>query len=76
MGIPCVFEPAVGTANGVNASFETRSEYKRGSVVLFLNGVAKRQDFDDGWVEEGGKKVRLKMAPLLEDDVFFYYRPI
>jgi hypothetical protein len=76
MSLPVVIEPAVGTANGTNQLFETNVPYKPGSVVMFLNGQAKRQDHDDGWTELGGKKVHLKVAPRTQDVVFFYYIPI
>lgn len=76
MAIPALIQVATGTIDGVNTVFETSADYVTGSVQVFLNGQLKRVDLEDGWVELGGKKVKLNEPPIVGDVVQIYYRPI
>lgn len=68
-----IIEPLLGVVNGTNKLFETTAPYVPNSVVVFLNGQAKVREHDDGWEELGHKRIRLKEAPHVDDDVMAYY---
>ena len=68
-----IIRPAIGVVNGVNQDYRTPSPYVPGSVVMFLNGLARKQAADDGWTEEGYDRVRMKQAPKTGDHVEVYY---
>jgi hypothetical protein len=72
---PAFIEVAQGPVNGVNCDFYTSAPYIQGSTEVFLNGQAKRKDWEDGWMEMGARRVRLKQAPQTGDVVEVYYRP-
>lgn len=74
--IPEFIRPVVGVVDGANQDFETESDYVPGSLVISLNGQLKRADFDDGWLEMGGKKLQMKMAPKVGDVLMATWRPI
>lgn len=65
------FEPLTGTVDGVNTVFTTSTAYIAGATVLFLRGIPRRIDWDDGWFETNPATgvVTLKKPPLLDDDV-------
>jgi hypothetical protein len=73
--LPCVIEIASGLVDGLNTVFQLAAPYISGSVEVFLNGQAKRQDYDDGWSELGGNKIQMKQPPELGDVVQVFYRP-
>jgi hypothetical protein len=73
LGQPYI-EVAIGTPNGVTTVFGTSAPYMPGSVQVFVNGVLKRKDFDDGWIEYASQKIKLKEAPLEGDTIQVYYR--
>lgn len=68
--------PATGNVDGVNRVFQSVGPYVPGSTVVFLNGIALRKDWDNGWVELGSDKVRLNEAPIPGDEVQVYFRPL
>lgn len=70
-----VIETAIGGINGTNRDFQTVTPYVPGSVVIFLNGLSLVKDYDEGWEELGGTKLRMKIAPFLGDALQIYYRP-
>lgn len=70
-----VLEPVIGAVNGSNRDFRTASQYVPGTLVVFLNGLALAADTDDGWIELGGNRFRMKTAPFAADAVQVYYRP-
>jgi len=74
--VPAIIEVPSGSINGLNKLFETSTPYQSGSVMVFLNGQLKRQDFDDGWVELGGKAFEMKEPPETEDALLVYFTPI
>ena len=71
-----LIEPALGTIDGVNTLFLSSAMYVPGSVQVWLNGLLKRKDFDDGWTELGSNKILLKEAPEPGDVVQVFYRPL
>jgi len=75
-----LIQPMSGPVNGANTIFETPTAYVPGSVRVFINGQLKRVDLEDGWTELGGRRVRLKEAPLPApgsvDVVQAYYIPL
>jgi hypothetical protein len=75
-----VIEPLLGPVNSSNLVFETTVEYRPASVQVFQNGQLKTKLLDDGWVELGGKKIRMKIAPRSgpgwADVMSVYYIPL
>ena len=71
-----IIEALSGAVNGFNVTFETSRLYVGGSVMVFVNGVVRRSDYDDGWIESGGNRITLKEAPLEGDVVQVYYLPV
>lgn len=71
-----VVEQLSGTSDGVNKIFRTSRLYKAGSVVTYLNGLAKVPGNEDGCVELGNRRVEMKEAPQTADIVFAYYIPL
>lgn len=71
-----VIETALGPVNGINTKFTTSVMYVPGSLQVWLNGLLKRRDFDDGWVELGSNKFEMKEAPITGDVVQAYFRPL
>jgi hypothetical protein len=71
-----VIEVALGVADGMNQVFQTPRPYVPGSVQVFIDGQLQRVDYDDGWIELGGRKFQMKIAPVADSDVQVYYRPI
>lgn len=76
MSLPCIIEVTVGVVDGINRIFEVSTDYKTDSVVVFLNGVSKVQQFSDGWVEMGMRRIRLNRPPKSGDVVFAYFIPL
>ena len=65
-------ESATGDVDGVNTAFTTSSDYKPGSLQVFVNGI-----FGGDVTELGGKDFELLGgAPLPGDTVAVYYLPI
>lgn len=75
MGLSCIIEPATGTVDGLNTVFQVSAPYVAGSVEVFLNGQAKRKDYDDGWLELGSNKIKMKQPPEAGDVIQVFYRP-
>lgn len=76
MAVSASIEPLNGTVDGINKLFTTDNWYKTGSVVVYHNGLAMRQDLDDGWTELGQNKIELNEAPIAGDIMQAYYIPI
>lgn len=66
----------IGAINGFNTTFGTTTDYKPGSVLVYLNGQLKEAVRDDGWVELGLQQVKLKEAPRAGDVVQAYLIPL
>lgn len=75
MSIP-VIEIPVGSINGVNRTFRVSSDYRSGTVQVWLNGLMHRKEGADGWSELGRNRVRLHEAPRSGDMVQIYFIPI
>ena len=73
--LPVVIEIATGLIDGVNTVYQVSTSYVSGSVQVFLNGQAKRQDFADGWSELGGNKIKMAQPPEGGDVLQVYFRP-
>ena len=68
-----VIEIALGTVDGLNKLFTTTVPFLLGSIQVFLNGLAKRRDYADGWTELPPNTIRLGEAPQPTDVVQVYY---
>jgi hypothetical protein len=71
-----VIERLTGTTNGANRTFETSTDYKPGTVRVFRNGMLNEKSLVDGWVELGGKRIRVHEPPKTTDIMQAYYIPI
>lgn len=71
-----VIEVAAGPIDGVNTSFTVSVMYVPGTLQVWLNGLLLRKDFDDGWLELGWNKFKLKEPPVPGDVVQAYFRPL
>jgi hypothetical protein len=71
-----VIEVAIGAPDGSNLDFYTSSSYLPGTTVVFLNGIALVASLDNGWIEQGNKRIHFKQAPSQGDVVQLYYVPI
>jgi len=68
-----ILEDAIGDIDGVNTNFSTSKIYIKGSLKVFINGMLRKSDWDDGWYELGGKDFKLKEPPLPGDTVSVIY---
>ena len=69
-------EAAQGSTGGGNRDFTLSGSYIRGSVALFLNGVALLKDSPEGWEELGANRIRMNRAPESGDVVHAFFRPL
>jgi hypothetical protein len=65
------FEPLAGIVNGVNRDFTASTAFVTGSEVVFVRGLPRRKDWEDGWVVTDASlgQIKLNEAPLADDDV-------
>ena len=70
-----VTEPAIGAVDGTNCLFSTSVVYRRQTLVVFLNGIVLRKDWENGWKEFPLKRFRVLEAPLVGDDLQVQYIP-
>jgi len=61
--------PAYGIINGINKMFTVRTTYVPGTLRVHLNGVMREKEDADGWEELGGKRFKLKVAPVKGDRI-------
>lgn len=66
-------ENLVGAINGVNREYTTSLAYKDGSVRVWINGAVLDPGLNDGFVELGNNKIRMKVAPETGDVLRVYY---
>lgn len=66
-------EVGQGAVNGSNTLFEVAADYRPGTVIGWINGQLKVSENDDGLTELGGRRIRLKEAPLVGDVIQFFY---
>lgn len=71
-----IIEAPHGKIDGTNRVFKLAAAYVRGSVTVFMNGLALIRTSENGWTELGDKKIRLRLAPQNGDSVRVMYRPI
>ena len=57
----------VGIVDGSNMVFETTEKYGNGTLNVILNGQVKDAGMDDGCVELGGKRFKMKKPPVSGD---------
>jgi hypothetical protein len=50
--------------------------YTPGSVQVFRNGLLLEPSFADGFIELGGKKIQMKIAPEPGEVLQAYYLPV
>jgi hypothetical protein len=65
------FEPLAGAVDGVNRDFTAGTDFIEGSEVVFVRGLPRRKDWEDGWVVTNAAlgQIKLNEAPLPDDDV-------
>ena len=68
-----VKEMLTPSPDGVTLDFQTSQAYKSGTVSVWVNGLRKIQDWDDGFEELGGTTIRMKEAPLTGDSLHAMY---
>jgi len=73
MVIDPIKESLAPEPNGVEVDFQTSQPYKSGTVSVWLNGLRKIQDWDDGFDELGGTTIRMREAPLTGDSLQAMY---
>jgi len=44
-----ILEDAIGDIDGLNTNFSTSKIYIKGSLKVFINGMLRKSDWDDGW---------------------------
>jgi len=66
----------IGTIDGVNQDFTTPEPYMAGSVALWVNGLLRVDNYDDGFEELGVNQIRLRTAPLPGTVLQVQYRPV
>jgi len=76
-----IIEPLQGPVNGTNRVFSASADYLPGSAQVFVNGQLKTKDLVDGWEELGGRRIRMKIAPVVHptsipDVLSIYYLPL
>jgi hypothetical protein len=59
--------------DGNRKSFPTGSEYIPGTLAVIINGLDRKADEADGWIETSSTSFELKVAPETEDDVIIQY---
>ena len=69
-------EKLYGEVNGINQTFETAKNFIPGSVKVFVNGLVLEASMDDGWVELGVNRVRMKIAPIPGDVLQAYFMTV
>lgn len=70
-------ELAGGAVDGVNRDFTVAADYRSGSVLVLVNGLAReRTNTADGWVELPPRTIRLHEAPRTGEVVQVQYAPI
>jgi len=62
--------------DGVTVDFFTTKDYKPGTVAVWMNGIKKIKEWDDGYDEGGGKKITMKEAPWVGDSLQAEYEPV
>jgi len=72
--VSVICEQPVGTKDGSNLAFQTTQDYKSGSIVLNINGLAQVSYV----IEVGGKDFTIPVgeAPLSTDELFVQYQSI
>lgn len=73
---PVRFREAVGTPDGVLTDFETQRPYRVGTLRVSINGMFRRPDLDDGFVELGESAFRMRVAPRTGDTIWTFYREV
>jgi hypothetical protein len=68
-----VIARAIGDVDGSRTDFETPSVYVAGTLWAFLDGQLIHKDDDDGPIELGENRVRMKKAPRLTSRLVFWY---
>jgi len=65
-----------GAVNGVNRDFRVSTDFRSGTVRVFLNGLKGQRALVDGWKEMGPRWIRLNEAPEVTDVLEIWYFPI
>ena len=64
-----VTEHVTPDPDGVQTTFQTSQPYRSGTLSIWVNGMRKIAQWDDGFVELGGSAIVMKEAPLTNDSV-------
>jgi len=67
-------EDLTSQIDGITDTFQTTFDYETGSLKIFINGQLKKREWEDGWVEMGGKKFKVPEPPLVGDTLHVFYK--
>jgi hypothetical protein len=70
-----ITEQLTPSPDGAQVMFSTSKEYVPGTVSVWINGLRKIQDWDDGFDELGGKDIEMREAPQAGDSIQARYEP-
>lgn len=70
------WERAEGVVDGVNTLFETSQDYEPGSLMVFVNGLCRPANADNGWEEYLASSFTMKEPPLPGDIIMAQYNVI
>lgn len=73
---PIRFLRAVGAPDGARTDFETVRPYRVGSLRVLVNGLLRKPELDDGYLETdpGAGEFEMKVAPTSDDTLWTFYR--
>lgn len=66
-------EKTLENPDGFRTLFHTTVAYNPGTVRVFWNGQLVTEGRDDGWVELGGNRIRMKEPPRIGDVLQVWY---
>ena len=69
-------ETLTPSPDGIETEFYTSQLYMDNSVSVWINGVKKIRDWDDGFEETGSSEITMNEAPLTGDSIQAEYDPL
>lgn len=70
---PVRYLKVIGTPDGGLLNFQTQHPYQIGSLRVLINGMFRKAELDDGFLELGGSDFRMKVAPKAGDTIWAFY---
>jgi hypothetical protein len=73
---PVRFLRAQGTPDGMKTDFETVQPYQVGTLRVLVNGIFRKDDLGNGYLETdpGTGEFEMKIAPKAGDTLWTFYR--